>query len=552
MTAAPSPQPDPAAGPPGAGEGAAASPLPALEAIGIVKRFPGVLANDHVDFELRAGEIHALLGENGAGKSTLMNILAGLYRPDEGEVRLDGRVVSFGSPRDAIDAGLGMVHQHFTLVPSQSVTENILLGLKRPRFLLDARRSEAEVARLAREFGLRVHPRAKVWQLSVGEQQRVEILKLLYRGAQILILDEPTAVLAPQEAEDLFQTLRAMTAAGRSVVFISHKLNEVVAIADRVTVMRRGKVTAAGRSAEGVTKRDLARLMVGRDLFGLYERTPFRPGDVLLSVSDVEAESDRGLPALSGVSLEVRAGEIVGIAAVAGNGQTELAEVITGLRPCSGTIRVGKETVSNRPPRDAIRAGVAHVPEDRTGVGSAPNLSVSDNLIMKRFREPPVSRGWLIDDGRTRTLAEALKEEYSIAAPSVDTRARLLSGGNLQRLILAREIETEPSLMVAVQPTRGLDVGAIETVHRLLLGRRDRGAGILLISEDLDEILALADRVDVMYEGRIVGSFDAESADIHEIGLLMTGASEEGASEPTEPTDPTEPTEPPATDPGRS
>jgi ABC-type uncharacterized transport system ATPase subunit len=537
MTAAPPPPPDAATGPPGTatGEVPAASPVPALEAIGIVKRFPGVVANEHVDFELRSGEIHALLGENGAGKSTLMNILAGLYRPDEGEVRLDGRVVSFGSPRDAIEAGLGMVHQHFTLVPSQSVTENILLGLKQPRFLLDARRSETEVARLAGEFGLRVHPRAKVWQLSVGEQQRVEILKLLYRGARILILDEPTAVLAPQEADDLFRTLKAMTAAGRSVVFISHKLNEVVAIADRVTVMRRGKVTALGQSAQGVTKRDLARLMVGRDLFGLYDRAPFRPGDVLLSTTDVEAESDRGLPALRGVSLEVRAGEIVGIAAVAGNGQTELAEVITGLRRCNGTVRIGKETVSNRPPRDAIRAGVAHVPEDRTGVGSAPNLSVADNLIMKRFREPPVSRGWLIDDGRTRTLAEALKEEYSIGAPSIDTLARLLSGGNLQRLILAREIETEPSLMVAVQPTRGLDVGAIETVHRLLLDRRERGAGILLISEDLDEILALADRVDVMYEGRIVGSFDADAADVHEIGLLMTGATEE-PSEP-EPAD---------------
>ncbi|MFL5749058.1 MAG: ABC transporter ATP-binding protein, partial [Chloroflexota bacterium] len=456
--------------------------------------------------------------------------LAGLYRPDEGEIRLDGRPVSFGSPRDANEAGLGMVHQHFTLVPSQTVTENILLGLREPRFLLDARRSEAEVVRLAAEFGLRVHPRAKVWQLSVGEQQRVEILKLLYRGAQILILDEPTAVLAPQEADDLFATLKSMTAAGRSVVFISHKLNEVVQIADRVTVMRRGRVTAAGRSAEGVTKRDLARLMVGRDLFGLYEKAPFNPGNVLLSATDVEAVSDRGLPALRGVSLDVRAGEIVGIAAVAGNGQTELAEVVTGLRPCSGTIRIGARTVSNRPPRDAIRAGVAHVPEDRTGMGSAPNLSVAENLIMKRFREPPISRGWLIDDGRMRTLAEELREEYAIAAPSVDTRARLLSGGNLQRLILAREIETEPSMMVAVQPTRGLDVGAIETVHRLLLSRREHGAGILLISEDLDEILALADRVDVMFEGRIVGSFDAETADVHEIGLLMTGATDDDAT----------------------
>jgi general nucleoside transport system ATP-binding protein len=531
MTAAPVPNPDAEAAAPAS---SLAPPVPALEAIGVVKAFPGVLANDHVDFELRTGEIHALLGENGAGKSTLMNVLAGLYRPDEGEIRLDGRVVSFGSPRDAIEAGLGMVHQHFTLVPSQTVTENILLGLAKPRFLLDARRSEAEVARLAGEFGLRILPHAKVWQLSVGEQQRVEILKLLYRGARILIMDEPTAVLAPQEIEDLFRTLQSMAEAGRSVVFISHKLKEVVAIADRITVMRRGRVTAAAQPAAGVTMRDLARLMVGRDLLDLYERTPFRPGEVLLSAKDVEADNDLGLPALRGVDIEVRAGEIVGIAAVAGNGQAELAEVVTGLRPCRGTIQVGTETVSNRSPSHAIRAGVAHVPEDRTIVGSAPNLSLSDNLIMKRFREPPVSRGWLIDDGRTRTLAEGIKEEYSIAAPSVDTQARLLSGGNLQRLILAREIETKPSLMVACQPTRGLDVGAIETVHRLLLARREQGAGILMISEDLDEILALADRVDVMYEGRIVGSFDAASADVQRIGLLMTGGSDDDAAPPDE------------------
>jgi simple sugar transport system ATP-binding protein len=337
-------------------------------------------------------------------------------------------------------------------------------------------------------------------------------------------MDEPTAVLAPQEAEDLFRTLRAMTDAGRSVVFISHKLTEVLAIADRVTVMRRGRVTAAGQPAAGATKHDLARLMVGRDIAGLYEKAPFQPGKVLLSATDLEADNDRGLPALRGVSLDVRAGEIVGIAAVAGNGQAELAEVITGLRPCRGTVRIGDEVVSNRPPKHAIKAGVAHVPEDRTEVGSAPNLSIADNLIMKRFRDPPVSRGWLIDDGRTRTLAEELKEEYAIAAPTVETRARLLSGGNLQRLILAREIETQPSTMVAVQPTRGLDVGAIETIHRLLLERREQSAAILLISEDLDEILALADRVDVMFEGRIVGSFAAETADIHQIGLLMTGA----------------------------
>jgi general nucleoside transport system ATP-binding protein len=496
---------------------------PAVDASGIVKAFPGVVANDHVDFELMPGEIHALLGENGAGKSTLMNILAGLYRPDEGEIRIDGTPVTFLSPRDAIAAGIGMVHQHFTLVPSQTVTENILLGLDRPRFLLNARRSEAEVAGLAAEFGLRVDPRAKIWQLSVGEQQRVEILKMLYRGARILIMDEPTAVLAPQEIEELFRTLRTMTKAGRSVVFISHKLTEVLAIADRITVMRRGVVTSAGLTAAGTTQRDLARLMVGRDLLELYERAPLDPGPVVLSTSGVEADNDRLLPALRGVSLEVHAREIVGIAAVAGNGQAELAEVITGLRPCRGTITIAGETISNRSAGYAIGRGVAHVPEDRTGVGSAPNLSLTDNLIMKRYRDAPISRGWLIDDGTARSVAEKLKDEYRISAPSVDTQARLLSGGNLQRLILAREIDSRPALLVAVQPTRGLDVGAIETVHRLLLERRAGGAAILLISEDLDEILALADRIDVMYEGRIVGSFDAAAADIHEIGLLMTG-----------------------------
>jgi simple sugar transport system ATP-binding protein len=314
-----------------------------------------------------------------------------------------------------------------------------------------------------------------------------------------------------------------MTQAGRSVVFISHKLGEVVAIADRITVMRRGRVTAAGRPAPGSTKAELARLMVGREVLEVLDRTPFAPGAVVLEARDVAADNDRGLRALRGVSLQVRAGEIVGIAAVAGNGQGELAEVSTGLRTCTGTVTINGENVANRSAGEAIRAGVGHVPEDRTGVGSAPNLSIADNLIMKRYRERPVSRGWVIDTAIARRIAEGLREEYGIAAPSIDTQARLLSGGNLQRLILAREIESHPSLLVAVQPTRGLDVGAIEAVHRLLLARRQAGAAILLISEDLDEILALADRVDVMYEGRIVGSFPAEVADVHVIGLLMTG-----------------------------
>jgi simple sugar transport system ATP-binding protein len=515
-----------------------ASPLPltpeplAVEALGIVKRFPGVLANDHVDFDLRRGEVHALLGENGAGKSTLMNILAGLYRADEGEILVEGVPVAFGSPREAIAAGLGMVHQAFTLVPSQTVTENILLGLDRPRFLLRERRSEDEVARLAERFGMRVDPRARIWQLSVGEQQRVEILKLLYRGARILIMDEPTAVLAPQEAEDLFATLRSMTAEGRSVVFISHKLGEVLAIADRITVMRRGRVTAAGLPVAGATKPDLARLMVGRTVLESLERSPFRAGPVVLDIDGLSATNDRGRPALRDVSLEVRAGEIVGIAAVAGNGQSELAEVVTGLRPAVGEVRIGGASVANRSPGAVMRRGVAHVPEDRATVGSAPNLSLVDNLIMKRYRKAPVARGWLIDESAARGFATDLTESYAISAPSVDTAVRLLSGGNLQRLILAREIETKPGLLVACQPTRGLDIGAIESVHRLLLSLRESGTAILLVSEELDEVLALADRIAVMYEGRIVGWFTSDDADIQEIGLLMTGGGDgEGTPE---------------------
>jgi simple sugar transport system ATP-binding protein len=508
---------------PGAPVAAGPREANALEARGIVKAFPGVIANDNVSLDLRVGEVHAVLGENGAGKSTLMNILAGLYRPDSGELLLDGRPVVFNSPRDAIAAGVGMVHQHFTLVPSQTVTENVILGLDSPRFLLRTGRAEAKVGQLAKQFGLRVDPRAKIWQLSVGEQQRVEILKMLYRGARILIMDEPTAVLAPQEIEELFRTLRSMTAGGRSVAFISHKLGEVLAIADRITVVRRGKVTAAGMPAAGSTRADLARLMIGREVIETVVRTPARLGDTILEVSNVEAVNDRELPALRGATFTIRSGEIAGIAAIAGNGQSELAEVITGLRACSGRIRMNGRDIANASARYAIRHGVAHVPEDRTGVGSAPNLSVADNLIMKAYRTPPIAQGWLIDTVRARGIAEAMRQRYAIATPSIDTEARLLSGGNLQRLILAREIESEPDLIIAVQPTRGLDVGAIESVHRLLMARRANGAAILLITEELDEIMSLADRIDVMYEGRIVGSFPVESADIERIGLLMTG-----------------------------
>ncbi len=504
----------------------AAPTPPAIEAVGIVKSFPGVLANDHVDFDVQRGEVHALLGENGAGKSTLMNILAGLYQPDEGRLLMDGEPVTFRSPRDAIAHGVGMVHQHFALVPSQTVAENVLLGLETPRFRLDLRKTEAEVEAIAKELGLHVDPRAHIWQLSVGEQQRVEILKMLYRGARILIMDEPTAVLAPQEAEELFVTLRSMTGAGRSVVFISHKLGEVLAIADRITVMRAGKVTAADLDPSGATRSDLARLMVGRTMLEALERTAVQRGRVVLSVEGVSAENDRGLPALHDVSLQVHAGEIVGIAAVAGNGQAELAEVITGLRPCRGRITIEDKDVANRPADEAIRAGVGHVPEDRAGVGSAPSLSITDNLIMKRYRHEPVSSGWFMDDGAARSMATRLTAAYAVAAPSIDTPVRILSGGNLQRVILAREIDAAPTLLVAVQPTRGLDVGAIEGIHQTLLDLRAKGTAILLVSEELEELLTLCDRIAVMYEGRIAASIDPATADIHDIGLYMTGGAE--------------------------
>lgn len=500
-----------------------------VEMHGIVKRFPGVLANDHVDFVLRHGEIHALLGENGAGKSTLMNVLAGLYRPESGTILVKGKVVNFSSPRDAIKAGIGMIHQHFMLVPSQTVTENILLGLDKPRFRLQLNEYDHIVADLSERFGLKVEPRAKIWQLSVGEQQRVEILKMLYRGTDILIMDEPTAVLAPQEIEDLFKTLRAMVAEGKSIIFISHKLHEVMAIADRVTVLRKGKVTAAALDARKTTFQELARQMVGREVIFHLDKKPKTLGEVVLEVKDVRAENDKGLQALNGLSLDVRAGEIVGLAGVAGNGQRELAQVITGLRKStSGCVILNGEVISNRPALVGIQRGVAYIPEDRTHVGTAPDLSVTDNVIMKQYRRPPIAQHGMLNMQVATKFANELKESYDIIVPNVETPVRLLSGGNLQRVILAREISGQPSLMVAVQPTRGLDVGAIEGVHRLLLSQRESGAAILLISEELEELLSLSDRVYVIYEGRIMGEVKIGAGGsspemIDTVGLMMTG-----------------------------
>ena len=500
-----------------------------VEMKGIVKRFPGVLANDHVDFELRAGEIHALLGENGAGKSTLMNVLAGLYKQDAGIIKVKGQTLEFSSPRDAIKAGIGMVHQHFMLVPSQTVTENILLGLDDPRFLMRLNEYDRKIADLGDRFGLKVDPRAKIWQLSVGEQQRVELLKMLYRGADVLIMDEPTAVLAPQEIDGLFDTLRSMIAQGKSVIFISHKLHEVSSIADRVSVLRRGKLTASGVSGKGVTKQQLASMMVGREVVLFVDKKPKEPGQVILDVKEVHAENDKGLQALRGLSLNVRAGEIVGIAGVAGNGQIELSQVIAGMRKCThGEVTLNGDKVSNRDALYGIQHGMSYVPEDRTHVGSSPNLSVTDNVIMKNYRKPPISKGSMLDMGAATKFAQQLKEAYDIIVPTVNTPVRLLSGGNLQRVILAREISGHPNFMVAVQPTRGLDVGAIEGVHRLLLTQREADAAVLLISEELEELLALSDRVYVIYEGKIMGEVKVGGGEpdeklVEAIGLMMTG-----------------------------
>lgn len=497
-------------------------PRTVVQMLGIVKRFPGVLANDHVDFSLLQGEIHALLGENGAGKSTLMNILCGLYRQDAGSIFVHGKPAEFFSPKDAIKAGIGMVHQHFMLVPSQTVTENILLGLDEPKFRLNLRQYDAKIREFSEKFGLKVEPSAKIWQLSVGEQQRVEILKMLYRGADILIMDEPTAVLAPKEIEDLLITMRAMVKDGRSIIFISHKLQEIMDICDRVTVLRRGKVTAAGTLVAGITRPELAKLMVGRDVVFNIEKDDVETGEIVLDVKDICAENDKGLKALRNVSLHIRAGEIVGLAGVAGNGQSELAEVITGLRKStSGRILLHNKDVTNQPVARGIREGVSHIPEDRTHVGTAPNLSVTDNVIMKSYNREPLSHGWVLNMLAADRFANELKNQFDIIVPNTSTPVRLLSGGNLQRVILAREISSQPSIMIAVQPTRGLDVGAIEGVQKLLLAQRKMGAAILLISEELEELLALSDRIYVIYGGEIMG--ETTDQDIDQIGMMMTG-----------------------------
>jgi simple sugar transport system ATP-binding protein len=501
-----------------------------LEMRGIRKEFPGTVANDNVDLEVRRGEVHALLGENGAGKSTLMNILYGLYRPDAGELLLNGKRVEFSSARDAISAGIGMVHQHFMLIPVMTVAENIVLGVEpRHNLLLDERTAERRVRELSERFSLAVDPASLVSDITVGQEQRVEILKALYRGADILILDEPTAVLTPQEAHELFGIIRSLQADGKSIIFISHKLNEVLEIADRITVLRRGKKIETV-SSEGATEASLARAMVGRDVLLRVEKTPAQLGDVLLSVEDLHVSDDRGIPKVRGVSFEVRAGEIVGLAGVDGNGQTELIEAITGLlKSESGAISVAGHELRHASARDMLDAGVGHIPEDRQRRGLVLEFSIAENIALHDYAQPPSAKwGWLFPR-RLVERAGTLIREFDVRGGGPLARAGGLSGGNQQKVVLAREIARDPKVLIAAQPTRGLDVGAIEYLHRRIVTERDEGRAVLLVSLELEEILSLSDRILVIYEGEIVGEHTSDVSE-QEIGLEMLGGRERPAA----------------------
>ncbi|MEW5959437.1 MAG: ABC transporter ATP-binding protein [Chloroflexota bacterium] len=493
---------------------------------GIVKRFPEVVANAGVDFDLLPGEIHALLGENGAGKTTLMNVLYGLYEPDAGEIYLRGERVSFTSARQAIARGLGMVHQHFMLVQPISVADNIVLGQRSPRepLLEDTRAVHRRLHRLSEQYGLAVDPATEVWKLSVGEQQRVEILKTLYRGAEVLILDEPTAVLTPQEVDELLAILHRLAGEGKAIVFISHKLDEALTVSDRITVLRDGHVVDTV-PASAVDKPSLARMMVGRDVLLRIPKTPAQPAAPRLQLTEVWAASDRGLPALRGVGLQVRSGEILGVAGVAGNGQSEMEEVITGLRRVTaGRIAIRGQDSTHATPRRVGELGLAHIPSDRYRLGLLPDFTVAENLFLQRIGEPPFTRRGVLDWEIIRREAQALITAYNVRGATVDTPAGALSGGNAQKMILARELARRPQVLIAAQPTRGLDVSAIEYIHRRLIEQRDAGVAILLISTELDEILALSDRIAVMYEGEIAGIVEAAQADVNEIGLMMAGS----------------------------
>jgi len=495
-----------------------------LEMQDIVKRFPGVLANDHVDFDVRSGEVHALLGENGAGKSTLMKILYGLYQPNEGQILINGSPVEINSPTDAIKLGIGMIHQHFMLVETLTVAENVALGLPSTRGpLTDLDRVSERIQQLADIYGLQVDPSAYIWQLSVGQQQRVEIIKALYRGAALLILDEPTAVLTPQEVEELFVIMRQMTHDGHALIFISHKLHEVIEISNRVTVLRDGRMIGTRPTSE-TTKSNLANWMVGREVSLKLDRAPLSLGDKRLAMESVSARNDRDMSALNEVSLEVRSGEILGIAGVSGNGQRELAEVVTGLRSTTdGEIILEGKDVTGKSVESIIDQMVSYIPEERMRDGMIKEFTVSENLILREYNKQPYSNYGFLNLKFIRKHCDQLIQSFNVKTPSQETRAKNLSGGNIQKLVLARELSRGPRVLIAAQPSRGLDIGATEYVHQRLLQERKKGTAIILISEDLDEVLALSDRIAVIYEGRIMGVIRKEDATPEQLGLLMAG-----------------------------
>jgi ABC-type uncharacterized transport system ATPase subunit len=517
--------------------------MPVLETRDITKLFPGVVANDRVSFSLERGEIVALLGENGAGKSTLMNVVYGLLSPDNGTVLVDGLPVKIRSPRDAIDLGIGMVHQHFMLVETLTVTENIVLGREPVRYgqIVDFATAKKRVRELSDRYGLMVDPDARIADLSVGMQQRVEILKALYQGARILILDEPTAVLTPQEVLGLFQVVRSLVSEGLAVVLITHKLDEVMVSADRVVVMRDGRVVGETRPSS-TDEVGLARLMVGRDVVLRVERTEARPRDVVLEVTDLAARDDRKVEALKGVTFQVRGGEILGIAGVDGNGQRELVESIVGLRrPERGTIALKGSDITHASTRHTIAAGVSHVPEDRHRRGLVLEFDLAENLILGDHSRAPFASGGVMHRKAIVATAEKRIADYDVRTPSWNLPAGNLSGGNQQKLVLARELGRDPELLVAAQPTRGLDVGAIEFVHKRILAERDSGKAVLLVSMELEEILALSDRILVMYGGRVAAEVAAADADAETLGYYMTGGTRHDADSAAAPAAPTSP-----------
>lgn len=503
----------------------AESPSVVLEVRSLTKRFPGVLANDHIDLKLYKGQVLGLLGENGAGKSTLMNLIYGLYAPDEGEILVNGQVVHIKDPNDAIELGIGMVHQHFQLVPVLTVTENIMLGNEsvRGRFFLDRRAARRRIMEISQRYGLEVNPDALVQDLPVGIQQRVEIIKALYRKADILILDEPSAVLTPQETEGLFAIMRSLIERGVSIIFISHKLKEVLEICDAITVLRLGRVVGQADPKQS-TEESLASMMVGRSVILQIEKNDAHPGDSVLEIKDLVVRDDRDLVAVDHLALDVRAGEILGVAGVQGNGQTELVEALTGLRKVEhGWVVLGGEDITHASPRAVTRMGVAHVPEDRRKNGMVASFPITDNLVLQTYGIEPFASGILANEKAKEANATKLIEEYDVRTPSIHVNMGTLSGGNQQKGIIAREFSRESRLVIAAQPTRGLDVGSIEFIHKQIVRMRDAGTGVLLVSTELDEIFSLSDRIAVMYRGKIIEIIPIHAATREAVGLLMAG-----------------------------